>query len=100
MSLLLYKIVSVENWEKSKKQVALDSADDLFIHLALENQLERILSKFWSGQTCIVLKVDPAKLEGQLVFEVNPGGTNKYYHLYEGSIPVDAIIEVKKCSVG
>lgn len=41
----------------------------------------------------MVLKIDPSKLIGKLVFEVNPGGTQKYYHLYNGKIPLNAVIE-------
>ncbi len=94
----LYKILSIANWESSqyKESLVLDSDDDLFIHFSTENQLSRILTKYWQDRDYVVLKIDPKKLLGQLVFEANPGGENKYYHLYNGYIPTQAVTEVKK----
>jgi uncharacterized protein (DUF952 family) len=94
----LYKVLSVENWKKSQSDLTVTlSADDKdFIHFSQEDQLERITSKYWaSAPEYVVLKVDTSKLSGKLVFETNPGGTSKYYHLYEGSIPLEAIAESK-----
>jgi uncharacterized protein (DUF952 family) len=94
----LYKIISVENWKASTgmKEVTLSSEDEAFIHLAEEDQLERIIDKYWNHVSeFVVLKVDTSKLPGKLVLEPNPGGTTQYYHLYHGSIPLNAIIESK-----
>lgn len=94
----LYKILSLENWQASqgKPQVRLADDDANFIHLSTEDQLERILKKYWSCYRSFVqLKVDTAKLLGRIVYEANPGGANKYYHLYDGAIPLTSIIEVK-----
>lgn len=96
----LYKIVSMENWEKSleKEALVLSSDDDAFIHFSKEEQLERILKKYWADvPEYVILKVESRSLNGVLVYETNPGGEAKYYHLYEGSIPKDAIIESKLC---
>lgn len=90
----LYKILSVEDWAKSVGAVHLPSMDADFIHLSTEGQLDRIVKKYWEDTPeYVVLKVDPTKLSGELVLEANPGGTNKYYHLYHGSIPLSAIVE-------
>ena len=94
----LYKIISIEDWKASKslKSIRLSQADHDFIHLSREDQLDRILTKYWKDQPgFIVLKLDTSKLPGKLVLEANPGGTNKYYHLYNGSIPLEAIVEVE-----
>lgn len=94
----LFKILSKENWEASKERpcLILSSEDDAFIHLATEGQLKGILDKFWSkGPEYRILKLGTCRLIGRLVYEANPGGSNKYYHLYEGNIPADAVIEVK-----
>lgn len=94
----LYKVLSVENWKKSQSDltVALSTDDKDFIHFSREDQLKRITSKYWAAvPEYVVLKVDTSKLAGKLVFEANPGGTSKYYHLYEGSIPLEAITESK-----
>ena len=94
----LYKIVSVENWEQSKNQnkIVLSKMDDEFIHLATKEQLDKIIKKFWKGiATFVLLTVNSKKLPGKLKFESNPGGTNKYYHLYDGSIPNKSITKTK-----
>ena len=92
----LYKVLSVENWEASQNtdSLKLSMDDNAFIHFSRDDQLERITSKYWSKAfQYIVLKVDTAKLPGKMVFESNPGSTTKYYHLYEGSIPREAVAE-------
>ncbi len=94
----LYKIVSKEHWQESQKQkvLSLSSDDDAFIHFSKEDQLQRICDKYWAHvPEYMVLKVDTAKLPGDMVFEANPGGTAKYYHLYNGSIPFEAVISSK-----
>lgn len=92
----LYKILTVENWNESqnKNAVLLPKEDAGFIHFSTEDQLERILAKYWSHQReYVILKIQTDQLPGRLAFEANPGGTSKYYHLYEGSIPLQAIVE-------
>lgn len=94
----LYKVVSAEDWKASQtaKVVKLPSTDSAFIHLAKFDQLDRVLTKYWADvPEFVVLKVDTTKLPGKLVFETNPGNTNKYYHLYNGSIPLDAVVDSK-----
>lgn len=94
----LYKIVAREIWEEShgKRNLALSKNDELFIHLSTDDQLAGIIKKYWSNKTdFMVLKIDTTRLIGRMVHESNPGGTNKYYHLYEGRIPLDSIVEVK-----
>lgn len=94
----LYKILSVENWQASqpKLTVQLSSDDEAFIHLATEDQLEKITAKYWSNASeYVILKIDTGRLPGRLVLEANPGGTNKYYHLYDGKIPLNAVVDFK-----
>lgn len=94
----LYKVLSLKNWKASEHQqeIKLSEEDKEFIHLSKEDQLARIIEKYWSGSAeYVILKVETSKLPGKLVFEANPGGTNKYYHLYNGSIPSKAIVEFK-----
>jgi uncharacterized protein (DUF952 family) len=92
----LYKIVSPEQWQESllQKEVVLSPMDEEFIHLAKEDQVPHIAQKFWDRQDYIVLKLDPKKLNGRLAYEANPGGSTLYYHLYHGSIPCDAVVDV------
>lgn len=94
----LYKVLSIEDWKKSQgmESVKLTDADQDFIHLAKRDQLDRIVAKYWDKvPEYVVLKIDTKKLPGKLVFEANPGGENKYYHLYGGSIPLKAVVQSK-----
>lgn len=95
----LFKIISMEHWEgsKNKDSVKLSKEDEKFIHLAKDEQLDKIIDKYWANsEQFAVLKLDTSKLKGKLVFETNPGGKNKYYHLYDGAIPTMSVIEVRK----
>lgn len=92
----LYKILSIENWQQSKRLPTLELGpdDQAFVHLATEDQLERILEKYWKNEkTFVILKIDTKKLKGKLVYEANPGGANRYYHLYDGAIPLESVVE-------
>lgn len=94
----LYKILSSRNWHATQNRhiVTLSADDDAFIHLATEEQLDRIIVKYWSNcSSFVVLKLDTSKLKGDLVLEANPGGTTKFYHLYKGFIPFNSIVESK-----
>ena len=90
----LYKIVSPEQWQTSQQEnrVINTPIDTDFIHLATEAQIAHVLNKFWKGKEHIIVKIFSEKLVGRLVCEANPGGTTKYYHLYEGIIPLDAVV--------
>ncbi len=92
----LYKVVSMDDWGKACKTIHLSSIDDAFIHLSTEEQLDKIIEKYWADVSeYVVLKIVTTKLVGNLVLEANTGGVNKYYHLYNGSIPLNAIVEMK-----
>lgn len=94
----LYKIISLRNWQSTqrRKTVQLSAEDSSFIHFSTEEQLEKIIKKYWCDvPQFIVLKIDTHKVEGTWSFETNPGGTNKYYHLYDGCIPLSSILEAR-----
>jgi uncharacterized protein (DUF952 family) len=91
----IYKILSENDWLESQqlKFVKPLALDDKFIHLCTHEQIELIVSKFWSNrEDVIVLEIDPSLVLGDLVFETNPHGSTKYYHLYNGSIPLNAVV--------
>ena len=91
----LYKVVSQEQWQMSRHhhKIVLPSMDDDFIHLAKEDQVAHIVRKFWDNKDHIILKLATKKLVGRLIYETNPGGSTQYYHLYEGNIPLDAVVD-------
>ncbi len=94
----LYKIISKAQWDASrtKDYVVLLNMDKDFIHLARKEQVAKIVEKFWHNTPHLILKLAVKKLQGQLRYEVNPGGKTQYYHLYNGVIPKDAIVEVRE----
>lgn len=94
----LYKILSSQNWQATQncRNLILSAADNAFIHFSTEDQLERIVAKYWSdAPEFAVLKIEVERLEGDLVYEPNPGGSAHYYHLYKGHIPFHAIVEAR-----
>jgi|SRR5579862_2516774 len=94
----LYKIVSLRLWHatQNRNNVTLSAEDDAFIHFSTEDQLERIIDKFWSEvPQYVILKIETAKVTGEWAYETNPGGTTRFYHLYKGFIPINAIAEAK-----
>ncbi len=96
--LYIYKIFSIEHWDKCLQQgfVLPLPNDKEFIHLCSYTQIEKILAKFWQNiKSVCIAKIDPTLLKGQLVFESNVVGGDKYYHLYNGNIPIDAIINLE-----
>lgn len=92
----LYKIISKEQWQESllKNQIILSASDKDFIHLAKKDQIANIVQKFWNNMDHIILKLAAKNLMGHLVYETNPRGTTKYYHLYDGTIPLEAVKDV------
>lgn len=93
----LFKIASPEQWKKSQfQQYLILTQDDTqqFIHFSTQTQFPKILEKYWSNKNALILKVETAKLPGNFVLEVNKSGGEKYYHLYKGSIPLAAIVEI------
>ena len=94
----LYKLLSIQDWADSRQKnfVQLSQVDHPFVHLATENQLEKVAEKFWATiPQYVILKLETSQLAGRLVYEANPAGTNKYYHLYDGAIPLKSIVEVQ-----
>ena len=62
--------------------------------MATKEQVEKVILKFWKGKKYILLYLNPNKLAGTLKLKTNLGGESKYYHLYDGYIPLSAIKEV------
>ncbi|MBS2039281.1 DUF952 domain-containing protein [bacterium] len=90
----LYKILTPAAWQQCQGQERLSlGKDDLsFIHLSESDQVARIASKFFKGETrVIVVELNPGLLPGRLVHEANPGGSTLYYHLYDGYLPTRAV---------
>jgi len=89
----IYKITTKDLWEQNGNTLKLSPMDENFIHFAEADDVDRIVCKFFPNeQNVVVLKIDPTKLTGKLVKELNPGGSREFYHLYGGTIPKAAVI--------
>ena len=94
----LYKVLSYRFWNASqnKKTISLPAEDSEFIHFSTEEQLEKTLNKYWKEEPqLVILKVDVEKLVGNLVYETSANGSTKYFHLYDGYIPIGSLLESK-----
>ncbi len=94
----LYKVLSLKHWQatQSGKIVQLSAEDAVFIHFSTQDQLDGILEKHWANASqFVILKIDTHKLQGSWTLETNPCGMTKYYHLYDGFIPFNSIVESK-----
>ncbi len=94
----LYKVLPFNLWQASehKQSVLLSSEDVPFIRFQKEDELGRLLH-YWGTLNVphVVLKIKASKLQGRLVFEAKLGSSTKQYHLYDGCIPMHAIVESK-----
>lgn len=92
----LYKVLSEKEWALSHETLSRGTMDTDFIHLAREDQLDRILCKFWGDvESYVLVTLDSAKLQGRLEFESNRPGGDKYYHLYDSNIPSEAVVDTQ-----
>jgi len=92
----LFKILTLAQWKEGqeKKILILGDQDETFIHLAEEHQVVKIAKKFFKDQSqVVIIELDRNKLVGRLIKERNPGGETKYFHLYDGHLPFNAIIQ-------
>lgn len=92
---VLYKVMSIDAWKISQEKGALhlSTMDADFVHLSKEDQVAHVVSKFWKGEDYVLLRLDPKRFIGRLVYESNRSGSSKYFHLYEGTIPTEAVLE-------
>ncbi len=46
----LYKVLSLRNWQatQNRKTAQLPAEDDAFIHFSTQDQLEKIIGKYWA----------------------------------------------------
>ena len=78
-------------------QAALDSAGDWlsaepFLHCCTQAQLGFVLIRHFAGRTgLLVLRFDPAAVEGRIVWERSEPDQDAFPHLY-GAIPVSAVL--------
>jgi uncharacterized protein (DUF952 family) len=84
-------------WEKAQAQGEYRGdtlATEGFIHCCSPGQLAGVISRYFHGQTgLVVLRIDPEMLMPPLRWERPPGSTETFPHLY-GPLNLDAVVEV------
>ena len=102
MTGLVFKIVPRTEWEQVKTLYhgsAHDRADG-FLHFSTWAQLPETLSRYYAGQTDLVLvAVDEIKLGADLKWEYAPSRDEDFPHLYS-ALPLNAVIWAKPIENG
>ncbi len=94
-ALVLYKILTLDDWDKCKltDRLCTPANDSAFVHFATEKQYPAVVEKWFANMPHVVLRVDASKLVGKLVLEWVESHSDKYYHLYDGHVPLEAVID-------
>ncbi len=84
-------------WEKAQAEGEYRGdtlATEGFIHCCLPDQLVGVISRYFGGQTgLVVLRTRPDRLTSPLKWESPPGSTETFPHVY-GPLNLDAVVEV------
>lgn len=90
---ILYKIMSLDNWDKTKNEIArLESNDNEFIHFSMDDQWRRIVEKRFTNKNYVLLTIDTTKTNGTWKYEFDTSMKEKWWHLYNGSITRQSIV--------
>ncbi len=93
----IYHIAAQADWDRAKESglYAVPSLkEEGFIHCSMEDQVARVLDRFYSGRKdVVVLCIDSRKLTSQLVYEWAPSMEATFPHVY-GAINTDSVTEV------
>jgi uncharacterized protein (DUF952 family) len=94
---MIYHVLKSEEWEQVRKQEIYTPetfAQDGFIHLCTADQLEGVVSRYFTGQgELVALCIAIEALHVPLRYENLAGGDELFPHLY-GPLNLDAIRDV------
>lgn len=90
----IYHIVLPNDWKEAEDEEFYEAeslSKEGFIHCSFAGQIEDVLDRYYSeGETVVILKIDPEKLDAKLVNE--PSTNDEIYpHIY-GKINREAIV--------
>ncbi len=95
---LIYHITSAEEWNLAQSKGEYEPrqfADEGFIHCSYLHQLEAVVNRFFQGQKdLLILEINSAALECDVIEENLEGGAELYPHVY-GKLPLDAIMSCR-----
>lgn len=92
----IFHLTAQNEWQQAKltgeyKPAGFDHEG--FIHCSYKNQLLAVANRRFRGRTdLLVLIIDPAKLECQVIDENLEGGSERFPHIY-GALPVNAVVD-------
>lgn len=94
---MLYHICNATDWQDAQ-QKGYYAAESLhtegFIHFSKQNQVLATAQLFYKGQQGLVLLcINPAKLEAEVIYENTMGGEELFPHLY-GQLNISAVERV------
>lgn len=93
----IYHVTTREEWEHAKAAGEYKPAgyeQEGFIHCSAEQQVAGVLDRFYKGKTGLVkLKIEKAKLERPLLFELAADLDELFPHIY-GALNIDSVVEV------
>ncbi len=95
---MIYHITTKKEWDRAVKNgfyQALSLRKEGFIHLSSGGQVHGVLSRYYAGQTNLVLlHVDETKLTHTLKYEIAPSVNELFPHLF-GALNIDAVVNVE-----
>ncbi len=92
----IYHVTTQNEWEQAKmngeyKPAGFDTEG--FIHCSIERQVPGVLDRFYKGQTGLIkLKIEKAKLQRPLLFELATDLDELFPHIY-GALNLDSVVE-------
>jgi uncharacterized protein (DUF952 family) len=96
----IYKILNELEWSlfQENNRFAGSNLDhkDHFMHASYNDQLPRIMEKFFPNQPVIVLKLDHERIAPHVKPESNKPGGDIYPHIYCLTLTLDHVVEVLK----
>jgi uncharacterized protein (DUF952 family) len=97
----IYHVTTQEEWEQAQKENEYKPKgydQEGFIHCSIERQVPGVLDRFFKGKTNLVkLKIEKAKLQRPLLFELATDLDELFPHIY-GPLNLDSVVEVTSLS--
>ena len=96
---LLYHITSTEAWhlaQSSGKYEPPQFSTEGFIHCSYAEQLDAVRERFFRGQkNLVVLEINPAAVNCEVIEENLEGGSELYPHIY-GKLSLAAVVNCRR----
>ena len=99
---IIYHITSTSEWNLAQSKGEYEPRqfpDEGFIHCSYSHQLETVVNRFFLGQkNLLVLEIDSAVLQCEVIEENLEGGAELYPHVY-GKLPLNAILSYRSLDI-